>query len=125
MAKRHVDHEGKSIWWVVGAGMLLVLAIGWGVMASAYVTDVEGVRPAVEGGRVGRGGPRAIASLAGGFVSNAFRKVPDAPAVLSYGLTETVWIPVTICLVEGLIVACGFGMKLVEKNLAGPPTRRR
>jgi hypothetical protein len=114
----------KSIGWVVVASAILVALFGWGFMAGVYANDVEGYR--VQGVREGYRRPRVnvVGGLAA-FVWTGIREIPNAPSVLSYIFTKRLWMPITVLVVEGGVLAAGFGMKKLEKSLEGPPRRRR
>lgn len=123
--ERMMSENGhKSIGWVVVALAITVALFGWGFMAGVYANDVEGYR--VQGIREGYRRPRVsiIAGLAA-FVWTGVREIPNAPAVLSYNFTKRLWLPITLLVVEGGVVAAGYGMKKLEQSLEGPKRRRR
>ena len=113
----------KSIVWVAGALAVVVAVFGWCLMAGIYASDVEGYR--VESGRrYSRPRVNVLGGIAA-FFWNGVREIPNAPAVLSYNFTQRLWLPITILVVEGGVVAAGVGMKKLEDSLEGPRRRRR
>lgn len=100
--------------------MLLVLAFFWCSAASSYATEVEGRTL----GRVG--GPRrmGVAALAF-FLINGLVQIANIPAVVSFTLAQQKWVVIGFLIVEALVLVGFFGIKVVERNLEGPPKKKR
>jgi len=108
-------HEGEEelpVWYVTLFLMLFVAWLAWAFAAAGYATEQEGLSPF----------GRRLFRL---FVWNAVAKLPDLPAVLSYTFKEKLWMPITLAVVEVLVVLLGVVLKVVEKQMVSTKKRRR
>lgn len=121
--------------------MLVVAGIGWLVCCAEYAKDAEDWEPTtvqsdgeemprLPTGRRGqsRALQQALLDAVVGTVSitaNAFQQIPNAPAVLSFGVTQRTWWFVGFAIVECLVLAFGAGLYRLERQLEGPTKRRR
>lgn len=116
----------KSVTWVIAMIMILIAAFGWAFMAAGYAHSEKGWR------NEGAAAPeksssirRASRAAFADFVVNAFRQLPELPSVLSFNLKNRWWLPALIVGLEVLAVFGGIKMKSLERELSGPPRRRR
>jgi hypothetical protein len=108
--------EQKEIPWgaIVVAVAVMVAALGWCVMASAYSVDVEGQRLS---GNVRN--PRAMfARSVGQFIGNGFRQLPNLPAVVGHVVTKKFWLILAILAVEGVVIVAGLFLFKLDKQLS-------
>lgn len=126
-----MGEQEKSISWIVAVSMVVVAIVGWGVLASSHVGAHA---PLLSDGTFETSGeivvPRrpglalAIAGLIA-FLWTALVQLPNFVSVISYHLTNRVWLPIAIIAVEVLVFCSGFGLKLLEKQLEQPYRTRR
>ena len=119
--------QGKSIEWVVGALMVLILLGSWAMMAGEYAKAEEGWRSDltaeaefIQGSpRRLRGGAAMLTSAMGfvDFLENAVVQIPSVFSVLRFTLTEKLWIPVTTILLLATAAGAGYGIRKVEHHL--------
>lgn len=122
------ESSSISLKWIVIATMIFVAFLGWGCAASFYSANVEGFHANAPTGLAIRGGRRlsllAIPYGIATFCYVAVSQLPNLLAVSGYIFQHHIWLPITILVVEGLVVAGGFGLKKLEKELEVPSKRR-
>lgn len=120
-----MDNGDMSLRWVVIGLLLLVAAVGWGFMAAGYAHAKEGWRSGgVQGASELESVRQAKRSSLRDFVGNAFRQLGNLPAVISHNFSERIWLPITILVIEGLVLFGGWKMKGLEQELSSPRHRR-
>jgi hypothetical protein len=121
--------EQKSLTWLVAMMMIVIAVFGWGFLAGSYagahapkmsetpveeVEDLDTLSP-----RSARRG--AITA----FVGNALQQLLNLPAVISWHMTNRIWLPILILGLEVAALMGAFVMKKVETAIEQPRTRRR
>lgn len=116
--------ENKSIRWTVTVAMIFAAYIGWGMMAGSYAANSH-----VAGVVVGRRGPIAavtmLISAIYSFVATSVAEIPNCFTVLSWHLSNRIWLPIVFLLVEVGIVFGGIGLSRLEENLSKSRKRRK
>ncbi len=126
------EGEEKSLTWLVGASLVLLLVVGWGCLASSYAGATEGTEFAVTpSGRMtarGRGIGMLIAATIT-FLLNAIQQLPNFFNVISWHVSNRVWLPILFIVLAIAIVVGAIGLKKLEQNLEKPKygsrTRRK
>lgn len=119
----------KSLTWIVVMVMIGIALFGWGFLAGSYagahgpklsemsaedITDIDSRSP----GRAKRGAVVA-------FVGNALEQLPNLPAVISWHMSNRIWLPIIILVLEVGALFGAYAMKKVENALEKPKQRRR
>ncbi len=123
------DHQGKSIQWIVVVAMIFVAYLGWGFMAGSYA-DIGREALSMAGRprsvRTGRGfGIALLVSAVVTFVGHSISEIPNFFSVISYHLSNRIWLPIIFLVLEALILAGGWGLMVLEKKLDGHGKRPR
>jgi hypothetical protein len=126
----------KSISWIVTAVMIVIAIFGWGFLAGSYdgahsemqysdgQTEFEGLP--VRARRPGRWSVVAGAINAGiYFTATSFKQLPNFFSVISWHLTNRIWLPGIILVLEAGAFVGGLALTSLEKKLAQPYRRRR
>jgi hypothetical protein len=120
-----MPEQEQSVWWVAAMVMLVVAAFGWAFMAAGYAHAAEGWREA------GIVGAEDAGSLTGArrrawsdFLRNAIRQIPNCVAVISYTVTNQIWLPILFAVLEVLVIIGAVIMKRVEHSLQTGSRRR-
>lgn len=118
----------KSLTWIVVMLMACIALFGWGFLAGSYDgahspnmsemdpkdhKDVD-VRMMRRPDRVG------IAK----FIGNAIAQLPNMPTVISWHMSNRIWLPITIIALEVGALLGAILLKRVEKALEAPRRRR-
>ena len=116
----------KSITWIVTAVMVVIALFGWGFLAGSYagatspaeITDVDI--------RVPRRPSVVAVGIAAGikFVVTSFEQLPNLPSVISWHLSNRLWLPAAIIILEILTFLGGISLKAVENKLSQPYRKR-
>lgn len=119
--------DSKSIGWIVGASMILVAYLGWGMMAGGWAgLEVEAIESAAGSGRVrtARGfGLALMVAAVVNFLVVSVTQLPEFFDVLSWHFTDRIWVPILIVLLEGALLAGGVALYRLEKTLNAPARR--
>ncbi|MCA9092636.1 MAG: hypothetical protein KDA68_04065 [Planctomycetaceae bacterium] len=116
---------------VVVLMMIVVGVFGWCFMAKQYSNELKA--------RENEGRPeqiplavtrrrRGLGMMIGAIVDltvTGITQIPNLEGVLSFNFTKRLWLPVSVIVVEGLLVGVGFGLKHVEEQLEDPPKRKK
>ena len=120
----------KSVTWVIVTLMLAIAVIGWGFLAGSYsgvhasslselseeeITEFNHNRSNVR--RTARRGEIE-------FVFVAFEQLPNMPAVIGWHLSNRIWLPILILVLEAGALFGGLKMKSLETQLSKPRRRR-
>jgi hypothetical protein len=116
-----------SIKSVVVVLMLVIAAFGWLVLAAEYAKGVEGLKFSgylkLPDSIKRRGPTESLADAVGGAIDstgNAFRQIPNAPAVVLFSIRHRTWTVIGFVTIECLVVAIGVVVNRLEKTLAEP-----
>jgi hypothetical protein len=120
------QHRGRSIGWVVRMSLAIVISLGWGIMAAEYAKRDEGWNPLVQPRRwqIPFLPPMLQLAASSGFANfgaNAIEQLPDAPKVVEFNVRHLPWIPAGTAVAAGFVVAGGFGLKRLERQIDRPP----
>ncbi len=116
---------------VVVLMMIVVGVFGWCFMAKQYSNELKARENAGRPEQIPLAVPRrgrGLAMMIGAMVDltvTGITQIPNMQGVLSFNFTKRLWLPVSVIVVEGLLVGVGFGLKQVEKQLEGPPKRKK
>ena len=124
-----MDSTEKSITWIVVAAALLVVFMGWGFLAGSYVgahapSIVDMDESELHDLKV-RHRHQASRSSIITFVMTSIEQLPNLPAVISWHLSNRLWLPILIVLALAGVIGGGFVLKKVDQNLNRPPVSRR
>lgn len=118
------EEENKSVVWVIATVMVLIAGFGWGFMAGSYVgansTPLSELSEAEREDINTRTPRRAIRGGMGYFIGNAIGQLPNMPAVISWHLSNRIWLPALIVLLEVGAAIGGWKMKQLEQELSKP-----
>ena len=120
--------EGKSIRWIVIVSMIFVAYLGWGFMAGSYAEIGATALPEVGNLRIRRGRGMGIALLISAVVSFVVTSITELPnffSVISFHMSNRIWLPILFIVLEGLVLAGGYGLQKLEENLEKPRHRRK
>jgi hypothetical protein len=118
----------KSLTWIVVMIMVCIALFGWGFLAGsytgAYATNMsemtsEQLKELSVRTPSGAGRGAIVA-----FVGNALVQLPNFPAVISWHLSNRVWLPLTIIALEAGALLGAVALKKVESALETPRRRR-
>ena len=121
--------DQKSLTWIVVMVMIGIAVFGWGFLAGSYAgahspklsemsaDELEDVDTRSQ--RSARRG--AVAA----FVGNALEQLPNLPAVISWHMTNRIWLPIAIVVLEVGAMVGAYALKKVESALEEPKQRRR
>jgi hypothetical protein len=119
-----------SIKSVVAALVLVIAAFGWLVLAAEYAKKVEGLKLSgylkLPESIKRRGPTESLADAVGGAIDstrNAFHQIPNAPAVMLFGIRHRTWTVIGFVTIECLVVAIGVFVNRLEKTLNEPRGR--
>jgi len=119
----------KSITWVVAALMIAVAVLGWGFLAGSYVgAHTPKLSEASPDQLSGSDAPRPLRlkrQVKVQFIGNALAQLPNLPSVIAWHFSNRIWLPITILVLEGLVLAGSFKMKSLEKELTKPYRPKR
>lgn len=98
--------------------MVAIAVFGWGFLAASY--DGAHAPPLNERD------PQEIRfrRARSHFIANAVEQLPNLPTVITWHLSNRIWLPLLLLGLEVAAVAGGFVLKRVEKEL-DQPTRRK
>lgn len=118
----------KSLTWIVVMVMIGIALFGWGFLAGSYA-GVQGQKlsemSAEELEDVDTRSPRrARRGAAAAFVGNALEQLPNLPAVISWHMSNRIWLPIAILVLEVCALIGAYAMKKVESALERPKQRR-
>ena len=121
--------DEKSLTWIVVMVMIGIAVFGWGFLAGSYAgahSPKLSEMSAVELENIDARSPRsARRGAVAAFVGNAIEQLPNLPAVISWHLTNRVWLPIMIVVLEAAALIGAYAMKKVESALEKPKQRRR
>jgi hypothetical protein len=126
--------EQKSLTWVSAWVMIGILVFGWGSLAGSYAGAHSPKRGDISENesddvdtRIQRDyDSNSVAELAVNvFLQNALDQLPNFSAVISWHMTNRIWLPIVIVVLEiaALVGACS--LKKVERALEEPRQRLR
>jgi hypothetical protein len=111
--------KGKSLRWMVTMLMLLMAAIGWGIAAGSYASDLQGWGPDSQHGEeiVVTNVVVEFASGAARFVWNAVIQIPNVHRVVLHTITRHPGILIVVGLLETGVWGFSWWMAKVEQQL--------
>lgn len=117
------DEESASLSVKQTVGCLFVAAsfFAWGVLAASYV---GGTSPGSMGAGTGTGFGDKYAGVIM-FIIVAVVEIPELFTVISWHAAHRLWLLIAMAAMPVGVIALGFGMQRLERQLEGPPKRRR
>ena len=120
--------EEKSLKWIVVVVIIGIVVFGWGFLAGSYVGTNSPKLSEMSADETDDVDARSLRSARRGavaaFVGNALEQLPNLPAVISWHLSNRIWLPIMIVVLEGAALIGGFAMKKVESAVEKPKRRR-
>jgi len=125
--------DEKSLTWVVVRVMSGIAVFGWGFLAGSYdgthysklsemsAAELEDVD--TRSRRSWRGRRDFVGEAVYIFVGNAIQQLPNLPTVISWHITNRIWLPITIVVLEVGALLGASSMKKLESALKKPKRR--
>lgn len=119
----------KSLTWIIVMIMICIALFGWGFLAGSYdgahaPNLSDGGPPGDHEGIDARTVRNPAAAGIGKFIGNAIGQLPNMPTVISWHMSNRIWLPITIIALEGCTLLGAIVLKRVEKSLETPRRRR-
>lgn len=129
------ETKERSLRWMVISLSLLVAFFGWGFLAGSYegahatpLSEMDGAEVEVVHLRRGSGGVAGVVMVLSSvlfFLLNAVTQLPKLPDVLMWHLSNRLWMPILILVVEMGVIGGGYALQRLETSLSGPPAKPR
>ena len=114
--------DRKSVTWVVVMVIIFIAVFGWLVLADSYALacgqSIKFFSPTIYS-------RNSLGAQIGRVVGNGLVQLPNLPAVISWHMSNRIWLPIMIVVLEGAALIGGCAMKKVESALKNPKQRRR
>lgn len=121
--------DGKSLTWIVVMVMLGIAVFGWGFLAGSYAGAHSPKLSEMSADETEDVDTRSLRSARRGavaaFVGNGLEQLPNLPAVIAWHMSNRIWLPILILVLEVGAVIGAYAMKKVENSLEKPKQRRR
>ena len=126
------DQKHLTLTWVAAWVMIGIFVFGWGSLAGSYAgahspklseiseNELEGVDTRFRRGNDSDSFSELAVDV---FLQNALEQLPNFSAVISWHMTNRIWLPIVIVVLEvaALVGACA--LKKVERALGEPKQR--
>ena len=119
----------KSLIWIIVMVMACIALFGWGFLAGSYDGAHSGNMSEITAEELKDlklPSPRRVRGFSiGTFIGNAIEQLPNCVTVVTWHLSNRIWLPVTIVALEVAVLIGGVVLKRVESALETPRSRRR